>query len=241
VTDTSPGVERLYREMLLERPGAERLRMACSMLATARALALASLQAQDPLASPSTLRRRLFLRLYGGDFGADEQARITARLDLENDDVRPAAAPPRRVPVNWDDLETALTMNPGEWTCYLDLRTGEVQMVPLDGRDDGDWPSEDELDDALEAGHLIHIEPLESGVEHGWMTEFASSLRAGRLRDRLEAALGGHGAFRRFKDALRASPAERERWFAFRDERLRAAAREWLAAENIEPTTRPRG
>ena len=38
-------------------------------------------------------------------------------------------------------------------------------------------------------------------------------------------------------NALLDSPAERERWFAFRDERLRAAAREWLADHNVEPTT----
>jgi hypothetical protein len=33
--------------------------------------------------------------------------------------------------------------------------------------------------------------------------------------------------------------AERQRWLAFRDERLRAAAREWPAEHEIEPTTEP--
>ncbi len=70
--------------------------------------------------------------------------------------------------MNWDDLEMALTANAGEWTCYLDVRSGEVQMVPIDRLGEGDdWPSEAEIDMGLEAGHLIHIEPLGSRVEYG--------------------------------------------------------------------------
>ena len=72
------------------------------------------------------------------------------------------------------------------------------------------------------------------------MAEFAASVTNGRFRDRLEAALDGRGAFRRFKTALLGDLAERDRWFAFRDGRLRAAAREWLAEQGIEPTPAPR-
>jgi hypothetical protein len=134
----------------------------------------------------------------------------------------------------------ALTANPGEWTCHLDVRSGEVRMVPIDRPgDDDDWPSEEELDAGLAEGHLIHIEPLGSSVEYGWMAEFASSVGDMRLRDRLEVALDGRGAFRRFKDVLLDHPAERERWFTFRDDRLGEAARRWLAAHDIEPTTTP--
>lgn len=146
----------------------------------------------------------------------------------------------KRVPVDWDDLEMALTANADEWACYLDLRSGEVQMVPVDRfGDDDDWPSEDEIDAGLEAGHLIPIEPLGSSVEYGSMAEFAETVGDARLRDRLEVALDGRGAFRRFKNVLLDFPAERERWFRFRDEHLRAAAREWLAEHDIEPTTAP--
>ncbi|MBI1964296.1 MAG: hypothetical protein HYS37_13090 [Candidatus Rokubacteria bacterium] len=65
----------------------------------------------------------------------------------------------RKVAVNWDDLEMALTANAAEWTCYLDVRTGEVPMVPIDRLgDDDDGPSEAEIDDGLAEGHLIHVE-----------------------------------------------------------------------------------
>jgi len=142
--------------------------------------------------------------------------------------------------VNWDDLEMALTSDPGEWTCYLDLETGEVRMAPIGGlEEDAEGLSEDEIDDALNAGRLIHVEPLGSRVEYQWMAEFSGTVRHARLRGKLEVALDGRGAFRRFKNALLDFPAERERWFAFRDQRLRAAAREWLEEVGLEPTTVP--
>jgi hypothetical protein len=147
---------------------------------------------------------------------------------------------PRKVPVNWDDLEMGLTTNPGEWICYLDTRNGEVQMLP-GGRlgEDDDWPSEEEIDAGMAAGHLLHVEPLGSSVEYGWMVDFASTVGDPPLRDLLEVALDGRGAFRRFKDALHDHPAERERWFVFQNGRVRAAAREWLAEQGLEPTTAP--
>jgi hypothetical protein len=183
------------------------------------------------------VRRALFLRFYGHEFDETQRKRIMA--SLEHHETTPPTSP-RRVPVNWDDLEMALTSNPGEWSFYLDLRTGEVPMVPVDrlGEDD-DWPSEEDLDDALAGGHLIHVEPLGSRIEYGWMAEFAETVGDARLRDRLDVALDGHGAFRRFKNVLLDFPAERERWFAFQGERLRAAAREWMAVHDIEPTTQP--
>ena len=78
MNDTPPGMERRYRELLLQRSGAERLKMGCSMFATARALIVASVLEKEPSASPARLRERLFLRLYGADFRADERERIAA-------------------------------------------------------------------------------------------------------------------------------------------------------------------
>src|SRR6266851_2780314 len=198
-----------YRAMLLARSPEERLKMGCSMGATTRSLLRASVLAQDPHASPAAVRRALFLRFYGHEFEAAERERILERLG--QDEPRPAG-PAKRVPVNWDDLEMALTSNPGEWTCYLDLKTGVVRMVPMDRlNDDDDGLSEDEIDAGLDAGRLIYVEPLGSRVEYGWMEEFTGTVGDARLRDRLEVALDGGGAFRRFKNVLLDFPAERER------------------------------
>ena len=71
------------------------------------------------------------------------------------------------------------------------------------------------------------------------MADFVATVRNARLRDLLEVALAGRGAFRRFKDVLLDYPAEREAWFAFRDGHVRAAARDWLEEKGINPTTAP--
>jgi Uncharacterised protein family (UPF0158) len=236
VADTPPEFMQRYRAMLLARSPEERLKMGCSMGATTRALLRASVLAQDPHASPAAVRRALFLRFYGHEFDASERERILVRLG--QDEPRPAGSA-KRVPVNWDDLEMALTANAAEWTCYLDMRSGDVQMVPIDRLAAADGPSEEDLDAALVVGDLIHVEPLGSSVEYGWMAEFTATVGDARLRDRLEVALDGRGAFRRFKNVLLDSPAERERWFVFRDKRLRAAARGWLMEQRVEPTTSP--
>ncbi len=57
----------------------------------------------------------------------------------------------------------------------------------------------------------------------------------GELRDQLTSAIDGKGAFRRFKDVLMTYSTERERWFAFRSERLRVFMEAWLTAHGWLP------
>lgn len=66
------------------------------------------------------------------------------------------------------------------------------------------------------------------------MEDFVETVRRDSERLRLEQALRGKGPFRRFKDALLSFPQERERWFAFENERLRQRMLDWLASEGIE-------
>lgn len=146
----------------------------------------------------------------------------------------------RRVPVDWDNLESALTSHTGETANYFDLRTGDVQSVGL-GLLSGieDALSKDDIEAGLAAGHLIPVEPLPSSVEYGWMADFADSVAEPRLQEPLRVALNGRGAFHRFKDVLGDYPEERTRWFAFREGRMRAAMLEWLADHDLEPTAQP--
>lgn len=146
---------------------------------------------------------------------------------------------PRRVPVNWDDLEMALTDHGDEWSYYLDLRTGEVRIVRIDAFEEEEDLSDEDVDAGVATGDLLTVEPLPSSVEYAWMAEFAASLSDPRLRELLQVALNGRGAFRRFKDVLLDHGPERARWFAFRDERLRDAMREWLADHGLDPSTSP--
>ncbi len=70
--DMSAGMERKFREIVLERSGEERLKMGCSMRAAARALVKASISEKDPIA----VNRVLFLRFYGGEFEPKERKKI---------------------------------------------------------------------------------------------------------------------------------------------------------------------
>ena len=62
MNDTSPEIERRFRQMIMARSGSERLIMGASMFDTARAIVLASLPKD---LSEDELNRRLFERIYG--------------------------------------------------------------------------------------------------------------------------------------------------------------------------------
>ena len=81
MNDTPPEIEQMFVAMLMERSGEERLKMGCSMHATARALVRASVLEKDPLASPAALRQALFLRFYGHEFDSETREKILLALE----------------------------------------------------------------------------------------------------------------------------------------------------------------
>jgi hypothetical protein len=67
------------------------------------------------------------------------------------------------------------------------------------------------------------------------MERFIATVDDERLQERLRAAVDGQRPFRRFKDELYEHPDERQRWFEFRDARLRRRVLDWLDEEGIDP------
>src|SRR5688572_30426295 len=126
------------------------------------------------------------------------------------------------VPVDWEALEDAFENNAPEVHSYLHLGTGEVLRV-VDGIADPQMHSRIAADAAY-----VRVEPVSSREQYRWMERFIQMLDPGDLRDELVLAIDGRGAFRRFKDVLMVNAAERERWFAFRSERLRVFMEAWL-------------
>lgn len=84
VKDTPDEIDKKFRNMLLACSGEERLKMGCSMHATAQALVRASTLEEDPSASPTALRKALFLRFYGQDFDAATRKRILRGLETSD-------------------------------------------------------------------------------------------------------------------------------------------------------------
>lgn len=102
-----------------------------------------------------------------------------------------------------------------------------------------DWQADMLLDaDRVERGYGVrYIRVPQGDSREGYrdMEDFIDTVANPRLRDRLEQAIEGRGAFRRFKDALAGDDTERERWYAFQDRRLEQRVVEWLEEQGIEP------
>jgi hypothetical protein len=90
---------------------------------------------------------------------------------------------------------------------------------------------------AADAGYL-HVDPVSSREQYRWMERFIATVEEPELHQRLMGSIDGKGALRRFKDVLMAFPVDRERWFAFRSERLRTAMEVWLAAHGLQAVAR---
>ena len=65
------------------------------------------------------------------------------------------------------------------------------------------------------------------------MVLFADSIENEEIKNKLYRASNGKGAFSRFKKEI-AYLGIREKWFAFRDERLKEKVKQWLEENKIE-------
>ena len=140
--------------------------------------------------------------------------------------------PVRDVPVDWEALEDAFENNAPEVHSYLHIETGEVLRV-VDGIADPEMHARIASD-----GNYMRVDPVSSREQYRWMERFIPMVDETDLRERLMKAIDGKGAFRRFKDVLMAFGPDRERWFAFRSERLRVFMEAWLGAHAMQPIPR---
>jgi hypothetical protein len=86
-----------------------------------------------------------------------------------------------------------------------------------------------------ESGRYEEIPKNPSYRAYDLMVEFAETVKDIHLKEKLNIALDGKGAFRRFKNVLSDYPDEEKRWFAFKDERMRQEVIDWLNSIDIEP------
>lgn len=135
----------------------------------------------------------------------------------------------RRVAVNLDEVAYLLEGDPLEPGGFLDLHTGEVLPSfltdPAEAGEDGYVDVEEEPDRWL---------PLERlGSRDGWRDMAAFAARQDDpLRELLEVAISGPGAFRRFRDVVDRHDLVDE-WRAYADDRTTGRARAYLAEEGV--------
>lgn len=79
ITDTTPEADAMYQELLMNRSGEERVRMACDMFQAARRLILAALPLEIA-SNPAERRVALLLRTYEGDLEDSLLTRVIGDL-----------------------------------------------------------------------------------------------------------------------------------------------------------------
>lgn len=133
----------------------------------------------------------------------------------------------RVVPVDLEMLSTVLEGDPELSTGgYLDLRTGQVYddsaTDPMMAGDDAAIDVEEEPERWLRVDR--------AGSWNGWrdMAAFAERQHDEALRERLERAIEGKGAFFRFRDLVHGENLSGQ-WYAFSTDRQVGRAREFLA------------
>jgi hypothetical protein len=155
----------------------------------------------------------------------------------------------RKLEIDWPGLDGAFQGGSWEMSFYLDLETGKVVVVTDEIAGYLEEPPDYELSDwvqealqetrQVEEGcgtRYVSISQADSHEDYRDMERFISTVRDGHLRERLWKAIEGRGAFRYFKDVLAESPAERERWLAFKGRCVYERIAWWLESEGIEPT-----
>jgi hypothetical protein len=202
------------------------------------------------------LRLALAQGVTGAALRAGEHIAALRDRDLDGDEdlaieleavLGLAQAPALRdLPVDLDELSLALEGDPLLTGGRLDLRTGDVQQIgplyesdffdEIDEPDDGEADSADDAEDGQPDDRWLRFDSLGSRPGFRDMAEFLETVADERLVTRLDRALGGRGAFRRFKDELAEVPDELARFHRFTDDRRRGRARHWLAGSGLRPT-----
>ena len=152
---------------------------------------------------------------------------------MTNENASAGGTAVRDIPIDWEALEDAFENNAPEVHSYLHLVTGDVLRV-VDGVADPQMHARIAAD-----ANYLRIDPVSSREQYRWMERYIPMVEDPDLQGKLSQAIDGKGAFRRFKDVLMAYAPERERWFAFRSERLRIFMEAWLSAHALNPIARP--
>ena len=129
--------------------------------------------------------------------------------------------------VNLKELMDAMDSFSDEHCAWVNLDTGEV-LEPMFDED-----SEPVDEPGGPPGRTAAV-PSKFDI-HEWsiMEQFARTVEKPEVRDDLQFALHGSGAFRHFKRALERHGL-REAWFAHRDAAFREIATDWCKEHGLE-------
>ena len=128
--------------------------------------------------------------------------------------------------LDWEGLAVAFAARSKLMNHFLDRASGEVH-AHLNGSPD--------LREALlheRSGRYLRIPKSTPDVDTVRCRAFAAGMKSAAAREKALAALEGGGP-NAFREALIASPEDEKAWFVFRDRRVRAELKAWLAAQGV--------
>ncbi|ERM82236.1 hypothetical protein P872_18815 [Rhodonellum psychrophilum GCM71 = DSM 17998] len=109
--------------------------------------------------------------------------------------------------------------------CFYHLKTGEIEATP--DFLEGEWIGQDtepwqETLDKLDGnwGDYFEFEKMTAHERFGMMTDFSETVEDPNLQDRLFKALNKSKPFRNFKSEIDNSGEYRQKWFAYKNQRL---------------------
>jgi len=114
---------------------------------------------------------------------------------------------------------------------YVLWDEGEIEDDTLSPAEEGDWY--DQVHAYLDRYPPIPTADSREGYQD--MVDFTETVTDLYLRERLDQALARPRPFRRFKDVLLGDLKQQDRWFKFRDERMRARMDDWLRMHGVLP------
>ncbi|MCP4359117.1 MAG: AAA family ATPase [Chloroflexi bacterium] len=132
--------------------------------------------------------------------------------------------------VRADELIDAMQNNDYSANHYFDTELGDIIFT-------SEYVDLDEETAALletERERFIEVDRVPSRDAWRIMDDFAETVANGRIRDNLLRALGGKGAFRRFKDTLYDYPDVRQQWFIYQERRYMELAQEWVEMNELD-------
>lgn len=166
----------------------------------------------------------------------------------------------RKLVIDWYDFEAALDSHGMEGRHFVDLETGEILFLQTEYGSwlEEEWSEDVPLEELLKSAELhdwekdavrdaariqenvgnriVEIPEPESREGYRDMEDFISTVSNKRLREKLEIAIDGKGAFSRFRNVIHQEDEARLSWFDFQQKRRQAQAAGWLQGHGIEVT-----
>lgn len=133
-----------------------------------------------------------------------------------------------------DELCAAYEHNSDMNSQYLDLKSGEIlPVMHQEGVAEQNEKNKKKIEQD-EEGRYVEIPSTDSREGYRDMEDFIQTVDDEHLKEKLWIAIDGKGAFRRFKKVLARYPDVRQRWFEFKDERIKERVVDWLEWNEIE-------